>query len=165
MVSPRASSRSPRIDSDKLHADDWGSPLSSSVSSSSSTAGSWPDSPSHSRTRPSTKGSNYLYHIARRLRRGTTTLLLIDLLIVVVLLIAFEPLITLLRRNEEFFSPRVVLSGPENIDAWDQAADKPNGIPRILHQTTATDVIPDKWKESQNSCKIAYKDFEYKVCI
>ncbi|CAK7206812.1 CSG1/SUR1-like protein [Sporothrix eucalyptigena] len=163
MVAPRASSRSPRPESDKLLDGDWGSPLSSSTSSSSASSSSWPDSPStqpHSH-RPSS--SNYLYHIARRLRRGTTTLLLIDLLIIVLLLVAFEPLITLLRRNEEFFAPRVVLSGPANIDAWDGAANKPNSIPRILHQTTATEVIPEKWRDSQNSCKKAYKDFEYKL--
>ncbi|CAK7269602.1 CSG1/SUR1-like protein [Sporothrix epigloea] len=165
MLSSRASSRPPRPDSDKLLADEWGSPLTSSTSSSSASSSSWPNSPSQSHTlpHPSRKSRDYLYHIVRRLRRGNATLLLIDLLIVVSLLVAFEPLITLLRRNEEFFAPRVVLSGPANIDPWDQAADKPNGIPRILHQTTATEVIPEKWRDSQNSCKKAYKDFEYKL--
>ncbi|KAI1828828.1 CAZyme family GT32 [Penicillium roqueforti] len=36
-------------------------------------------------------------------------------------------------------------------------------IPRILHQTTAAETIPDKWIESQQSCKEAYSDFEYKL--
>lgn len=36
-------------------------------------------------------------------------------------------------------------------------------IPRILHQTTATNEIPDMWVESQKSCMDAYSDFEYKV--
>ncbi|CAK7566043.1 MAG: CSG1/SUR1-like protein [Sporothrix epigloea] len=165
MVSSRTSSRPPRPDSDKLLGDEWGSPLTSSTSSSSASSSSWPDSPSqsHPHPHPSRRSRDYISHIVRRLRRGNATLLLIDLLIVIVLLIAFEPLITLLRRNEEFFAPRVVLSGPANIDPWDQAADKPNGIPRILHQTTATEVIPEKWRDSQNSCKKAYKDFEYKL--
>jgi mannosyltransferase OCH1-like enzyme len=91
-------------------------------------------------------------------------LLLIDLIMVGLLLQALEPLITLLRRNEELFGPRVALSGPDASDAWDQT-DRPNKIPRILHQTTATDTVPDKWVHSQRSCKEAYSDFEYKVDI
>lgn len=83
-------------------------------------------------------------------------------MIVGLLLLAFEPLITLLRRNEELFGPRVTLSGPDTSDALPQT-DRPNKIPRILHQTTATDIIPDKWVQSQRSCKEAYADFDYKV--
>lgn len=100
--------------------------------------------------------------VPRRLRKTTLFLLLIDLMIVRLLLQAFEPLITLLLRNEELFGPRVALSGPDTSDAWHQT-DRPNKIPRILHQTTATEMIPDKWVQSQRSCKEAYSDFEYKV--
>lgn len=159
---------SSRPETDKL-LDDWGSPLSSTVSCSSVSSASWPDSPTldhhygHHGRRPNSRGSSFLYHIARRLRRCATTLFFIDLLIIVALLVAFEPLITLLRRNDEFFAPRVVLSGPANVDPWDQAANKPNTIPRILHQTAASDVIPEKWRATQASCKAAYNDFEYMV--
>lgn len=91
-------------------------------------------------------------------------LLLIDLMIVALLLHALEPLITLLRRNEELFMPRATLSGTSILGAWHQT-DRPNKIPRILHQTTATETIPDKWVQTQRSCKEAYSDFEYKVNI
>lgn len=87
---------------------------------------------------------------------------LIDLVIIVLLLRVLEPLITLLRRNEELFGPRVALSGHNTSNAWYQA-DHPSGIPRILHQTTAEEKIPDKWVQSQQSCKKAYSNFEYKV--
>lgn len=189
MASP---SRYELVDNDKDRSDShdrpaWSSPSLSSLSSlSSSTSHSsssshtavWPDSPSQA-----PRHRNVLALLVRRLRRGTTTLLLIDLFIVVVLLVAFEPLITLLRRNEEFFGPRVVLSGPTSVNAWDPTgmttkhalsiplppppppppAAQRNAIPRILHQTTATEAIPEKWRESQQSCKEAYKGFEYKV--
>lgn len=92
-----------------------------------------------------------------RLRKGTVILLLIDALVIALVVCAFEPLITLLRRNEELFSPRLTL--PEH--APDQ--HRPHTIPRILHQTSATTEIPDRWMAAWQSCKNTYKDFEYKV--
>ena len=96
-----------------------------------------------------------------RVRKATICLLLADLIIVVLLLRAFEPLITLLARNEELFGARLTLSRNDSTLA------KPNqneyAIPRIFHQTIATEVIPDKWVQAQQSCKEAYRDFEYKV--
>ena len=95
----------------------------------------------------------------RRLPRNKVLayLLLIDLVIVALLVYITEPLITLLRRNEELFTPKVVLSN----DA--PAYTDQRKIPKILHQTTANATIPDKWVDSQQSCKKAYSDFEYKV--
>jgi mannosyltransferase OCH1-like enzyme len=34
-------------------------------------------------------------------------------------------------------------------------------IPKIIHQTWKDENIPDKWKESVNSCKTLYSDFTY----
>lgn len=104
------------------------------------------------------------YMRTKRLRRSTIVLLLLDVLVVVLLVHTLEPLITLLLRNEELFKPRV---SPQGLDGLNDL-HKVNGskhIPRILHQTTATDIIPDKWVESQKSCKEAYGDFEYKVSL
>jgi mannosyltransferase OCH1-like enzyme len=91
-------------------------------------------------------------------------LLVIDLAIVGMLLYTLEPLITLLTRNEELFTPTVIL--PRNNTSGapyysdDQSRPK---IPRILHQTTANSTIPDKWVLSQRSCIETYSEFEYKV--
>lgn len=96
-----------------------------------------------------------------RSRKGAAFLLLADLIIVGWLLILFEPLISLLRRNEELFGPRVALSQytPEAVHH-----SRRQIIPRILHQTSASHEIPEKWIRSQHSCKEAYVGFEYKVC-
>lgn len=87
-------------------------------------------------------------------------LLLIDLTIVGLLVHAFNPLITLLRRNEELFGARLAL--PLDTPFVDDSHAEYK-IPRILHQTSATTVIPDKWKESVEGCKEVYSKFEYKV--
>ena len=83
-------------------------------------------------------------------------------MVIGLLLWTFEPLITLLRRNEELFGSRVALHTPYTPDAPYQKTLSYE-IPQILHQTTATETIPDKWIKSQQSCKDAYLDFEYKV--
>lgn len=99
-----------------------------------------------------------------RLRKVVVGLVLIDVFIVAVLVHLFNPLITLLRRNEELFGARLTLP----IDQKPQPATghlDTNSIPRIFHQTSATEVIPDKWKESVEGCKKIYSEFEYKVCL
>lgn len=98
-----------------------------------------------------------------RPRKYAALLLLTDIIIVSLVVLLFEPLITLLVRNEELFGARLTFP----LDAAPSAAPKPTQppqtIPRIFHQTIATDVIPEKWIHSQQTCKEAYKDFEYKV--
>lgn len=96
-----------------------------------------------------------------KLRKATVLFLLIDLIVVGLLLQTLSPLIVLLRRNEELFGPRVALSTP-NPNAW-RPMNLTGKIPRILHQTAATETIPNKWIESQQSCKEAYANFDYKV--
>jgi hypothetical protein len=99
-----------------------------------------------------------------RLRKATVLFLLIDLMVVGLLLQAFAPLIILLRRNEDLFGSRVALSTRYRPDARHQMTSS-GEIPRILHQTAANETIPNKWIESQQSCKEAYSDFEYKVIL
>ncbi|EGX88134.1 mannosyl phosphorylinositol ceramide synthase SUR1 [Cordyceps militaris CM01] len=93
-----------------------------------------------------------------RQRKAAAVLLCIDVLIVVTLVIVLEPLITLLRRNEDLFTPRLEL---HNVAAAPDVPGAKHKIPRILHQTTPNDTIPAKWVESQRSCKEVYKDYEY----
>jgi hypothetical protein len=89
-------------------------------------------------------------------------LLLVDLTILVMLLHTLKPLITLLRLNEQLFSPRVTLPSP-SFSNYRNGTVQSNRIPLILHQTTATEEIPERWIQPQQSCKKAYSDFEYKV--
>ncbi|KAJ5761202.1 hypothetical protein N7520_008358 [Penicillium odoratum] len=90
-------------------------------------------------------------------RASSIFLFLLDILVIWLLIHNLEPLITLLRRNDELFRPQVNFFEQE---------DRTNGssyIPRILHQTAPTDIIPDKWTASQESCQRSYQDFEYKL--
>ncbi|KAJ5413747.1 hypothetical protein N7509_000374 [Penicillium cosmopolitanum] len=94
--------------------------------------------------------------------KAAVFLFLANLVIVGLLLHTLEPLITLLHRNEELFSPRVDLPSPDISHGRNRTAGL-NNIPLILHQTTATETIPDHWIRSQKSCKQAYSEFEYKL--
>ncbi|KAH7142680.1 family 32 glycosyltransferase [Dactylonectria estremocensis] len=89
-----------------------------------------------------------------RLGRVGLYLLIADLIILGLLVYSLQPLITLLVRNEELFAPRP-------LEEWNQETQHP--IPMILHQTTADEVIPDKWVQSQKNCKETYPNFEYKL--
>lgn len=93
---------------------------------------------------------------------GWLFLLMINLAIVALLLHTLEPLITLLRLNEQLFSPRVTLPSP-SVSYVGNGTAQSNRIPLILHQTTATEEIPERWIQPQQSCKKAYREFEYKV--
>lgn len=91
-------------------------------------------------------------------------LLVVDLAIVGALVYTLEPLITLLRRNEELFTPTVTLPLNGTASASYYSGDLGRQkIPRILHQTTANSTIPAKWIKPQQSCQETYSDFEYKV--
>ncbi|CAI7576452.1 unnamed protein product [Penicillium pancosmium] len=89
-------------------------------------------------------------------------ILLINLAMFGLLLRKLEPLITLLRCNERLFSPHVFLPNPETLH-YNNETFQQNRIPLILHQTTATKEIPDRWVQSQETCKKAYSEFEYKL--
>jgi hypothetical protein len=93
---------------------------------------------------------------------GWLFLLIVNLAIFMLLLHTLEPLITLLRLNEQLFSPRVTLPRPSISSPGNKTAQS-SRIPLILHQTTATEEIPERWIQPQQSCKKAYSEFEYKV--
>ena len=96
--------------------------------------------------------------------RSTVFLILVNIVIVGLLLHTLEPLITLMRRNKELFSPLIALPSPGTL--YDPNHTAPSSlVPLILHQTTPTETIPDRWVQSQASCKQAYSGFEYKVHI
>lgn len=95
---------------------------------------------------------------------STVFLILVNIVVVGVLLHTLEPLITLMRRNKELFSPLMAL--PSSSTLYDPNRTAPSSlVPLILHQTAPTETIPDHWVRSQASCKRAYSGFEYKVHI
>ncbi|KAF4449358.1 putative glycosyltransferase C4F11.04c [Fusarium austroafricanum] len=94
-----------------------------------------------------------------RMRKATVYLLLIDLLVIALLVHAFEPLITLLRRNEELFGTQIELDHNDAIKTSPPADQQK--IPRILHQTCKNETVPEVWVSSQQSCIETYHDFEY----
>lgn len=98
-----------------------------------------------------------------RLKKTSVWLLLLDSLLVILLVRTLDPLITLLRRNEELFGARFTVSQEEETSVSSKHSPQ-HKIPRILHQTCANDTVPSVWVNSQHSCKEAYSDYEYKVC-
>lgn len=96
-----------------------------------------------------------------RMRKVTLCLLVIDLIIFGLIVHVFQPLITLLNHNEELFGSRLTL--PVRNPPHTEPRLEGNMIPRIFHQTSPTEKIPDKWAVAYKSCRKAYSDFEYKV--
>lgn len=103
------------------------------------------------------------YHrVPRLLRRSNVILVLIDIFIVTVLVHIFWPLITLLRRNEELFGARLTFT--LNDTSIPPTLPEQQTIPRIFHQTSANETIPEAWTDLVQSCKTTYSDFTYMVC-
>ena len=93
--------------------------------------------------------------------RKALCLLVADLVLFGVILHSLSPLISLLQHNEDLFSARVEVSSGHHLQSF--TPEDPQ-IPRILHQTTKNETIPDIWVGPQESCLKAYSSFEYKVC-
>jgi len=94
-------------------------------------------------------------------RRVAACLLLFDLIFIGLLVHYFEPLITLLQLNQELFGHHVSLTHQGETSDLHRPVEQT--IPRILHQTCASEVTPEVWVSSQQSCREAYADFKYKV--
>lgn len=100
----------------------------------------------------------------RTLRKTAIYIFLANLSVICLLVWSLEPLITLLRKNNDLFQPGNPFAKDQVHPTTPLSPELENNmVPRILHQTCATDHIPDKWKDSQQSCKNAYADFEYIV--
>lgn len=116
--------------------------------------------PDSSSSRPYRRRRSKTRLLLHRQRKAAALLLCIDIAIVLTLVVVLEPLITLLRRNEELFLPRLNLHGAAPAP---ELPGQKHKIPRILHQTTPNETIPEKWVESQRSCLEVYKDYKYMV--
>ncbi|KAI0052995.1 glycosyltransferase family 32 protein [Auriscalpium vulgare] len=54
------------------------------------------------------------------------------------------------------------LNAPIGIPSWNASQHgKVERIPRILHQTWKTDVLPDRWKQVSQECRAMMPDYEY----
>jgi mannosyltransferase OCH1-like enzyme len=45
----------------------------------------------------------------------------------------------------------------------DAISERPQLIPKIIHQTYVNESIPDHWKQPQQTCLDLHPDYEYKV--
>ena len=97
-------------------------------------------------------------------RKTVACILLVTIAIMSSLVWFLEPLIILVRKNDSLFRPEVPFVNGDGHPTTSASFESGNNmVPRILHQTYATDRIPDNWEASQQSCKLAYADFEYMV--
>jgi mannosyltransferase OCH1-like enzyme len=95
------------------------------------------------------------------MRRGTIIFLVINLIILVFLVNAFSTLISLLFEDGSADAiSRAEIPAPGS----DLIENRPQLIPKIIHQTYINDTIPAKWAPGQQSCIDLHPDYEYKVC-
>ncbi|KAF2238669.1 glycosyltransferase family 32 protein [Viridothelium virens] len=93
------------------------------------------------------------------MRRGVLIFLLINVVVIGFLLHSVWTLLTLLVVDG---SQDAILAAELPSPKAGKSSNRPDIIPKIIHQTYANDSIPEVWKGAQKSCKELHKDFEYK---
>ncbi len=94
------------------------------------------------------------------MRRPLTIFLIFVLIIVVLLIRSVFTLLTLLVEDgsaDAIHSAEIPAPNSPLID------DRPQLIPKIIHQTYVNDTVPERWREAQKSCVDLHEDYEYKV--
>jgi hypothetical protein len=94
------------------------------------------------------------------MRRGVTIFLLVT---VVVLGFAVHSVWTLLGLLVATGREDAILRGELPAPNSDTINEKPQLIPKIIHQTYINESIPKHWQEPQQSCLDLHPDYEYKV--
>jgi hypothetical protein len=94
------------------------------------------------------------------MRRGVTIFLLVT---VVVLGFAVHSVWTLLGLLVASGRADAILRGELPAPNSSTINEKPQLIPKIIHQTYINESIPQHWKEPQQSCLDLHPDYEYKV--
>ncbi len=94
------------------------------------------------------------------MRRGPIILLIIS---VVVLGVLFRSVFTLLTLLVEDCSRDAIRHAEIPVPNSSAIDDRPQVIPKIIHQTYANDSIPANWNEPHQSCIDLHQDYEYKV--
>ncbi len=95
------------------------------------------------------------------MRRGLAIFLVLNLIIVVFLIRSVFTLLTLLVEDgaaDAIHSAEIPAPNSPLID------ERPQLIPKIIHQTYVNDTVPERWREAQKSCVDLHKDYEYNVC-
>lgn len=95
------------------------------------------------------------------MRRGVLIFLVINLIIIAVLIHSVFTLLSLLVEDGAADAIRHADIPAPNSPL---VKDRPQFIPKIIHQTYVNDSIPEVWKEAQQSCIDLHEDYDYKVC-
>ena len=94
------------------------------------------------------------------MRKGLIIFLSINALIVIFLIRSVFTLLTLLFEDglaDAIHSAEIPAPNSPLID------DRPQLIPKIIHQTYVNDSVPEHWRDAQRSCIDLHEDYEYKV--
>jgi hypothetical protein len=95
------------------------------------------------------------------MKRGVTIFILIT---VVVLGFAVHSVWTLLGLLVATGREDAILRGELPAPNSGTISERPQLIPKIIHQTYKNESIPEHWKGPQQSCLDLHPDYEYKVC-
>jgi mannosyltransferase OCH1-like enzyme len=94
------------------------------------------------------------------MRRGLLVFLIVNLLIITFLVRSVSTLLSLLLEDAQADAiHRAELPSP-NSSLIEQ---RPQIIPKIIHQTYKNESIPEVWQEAQKSCIDLHPDYEYMV--
>ena len=94
------------------------------------------------------------------MRRGLAIFLIINALIIVFLIRSVFTLLTLLVEDGSADAIHSAEIPPPNSP---RINDRPQLIPKIIHQTYVNETVPERWREAQKSCVDLHEDYEYKV--
>lgn len=95
------------------------------------------------------------------MRRGVLIFLIVNLLIISFLVRSVFTLLSLLVEDASADAIRHAELPSPNSSLIEQ---RPQIIPKIIHQTYKNETIPEVWREAQQSCKDLHPDYEYIVC-
>lgn len=96
------------------------------------------------------------------MRKGVIAFLIVNLIVIGFLVNAVFTLITLLFEDcsaDAIHSSEIPAPNSILID------QRPQLIPKIIHQTWQNETIPEKWQAAQQSCVDLHSDYEYKVSL
>ncbi|CAF9915541.1 MAG: hypothetical protein ALECFALPRED_010240 [Alectoria fallacina] len=94
------------------------------------------------------------------MRRGLAIFLIINALIILFLVRSVFTLLTLLVEDGSADAIHSAEIPPPNSPRID---DRPQLIPKIIHQTYVNDTVPERWREAQKSCVDLHEEYEYKL--